>query len=137
MSEYEKQAIDFLKKCCAVMTIKREKIVDRFPGDEKATGYRWKYCVTIMRDGKSWSFPFYDSVMNYRKDELPNEYDVLACLQKYPVGTFEDFLWDFGYEITSNKEYKRIFKTYTAVKNEYKNVENMFGDVLEELAEIY
>ena len=38
MSEYEKQAIDFLKKCHAVMTIKREKIVDRFPGDEKAIG---------------------------------------------------------------------------------------------------
>ena len=56
--------------------------------------------------------------------KAPNEYDILACLQKYDVGTFEDFCSDFGYDedsITANK-------TYQAVCNEFKDVQTIWTD---------
>lgn len=62
---------------------------------------------------------------------MPTAYDVLACLQKYDVGTFEDFCGDYGYDNDSIKS----LKTYKAVKKEYENVIKMFGDVMNELEE--
>lgn len=50
--------------------------------------------------------------------KAPTAYDVLACLQKYDVGTFEQFCSEFGYDTDS----RTAEKTYHAVKNEYVNV---------------
>ena len=47
--------------------------------------------------------------------EQPTPYDVLACLQKYDVGSFEDFCGEFGYNIDSSqaeKIYKAVCKEY-------------------------
>jgi len=52
----------------------------------------------------------------------PNAYSVLACLQKYDVGTFENFCSEFGYDTDS----KTAEKTYLAVKDEYLNVCRLF-----------
>ena len=41
MSEYEEQAERFLKKYKARIQLSEPEVVDRFPGDEKATGLRW------------------------------------------------------------------------------------------------
>ena len=54
----------------------------------------------------------------------PTAYDVLACLTKYDPGTFEDFCGEFGYDTDSRKAYK----TYKAVKREWKNVAILFTD---------
>lgn len=56
--------------------------------------------------------------------EQPTPYDVLACLQKYDVGSFEDFCNDFGYDTDS----RNAEKTYKAVCNEYKNLCRIFTD---------
>lgn len=65
--------------------------------------------------------------------EAPTLYDVLACLQKYDVGTFEDFCGEFGYDTDSRK----AFKTYKAVIREYKNLERLYSEAeLEQLREI-
>lgn len=65
--------------------------------------------------------------------EAPTEYDVLACLQKYDVGTFENFCGDFGYDTDS----RTAEKVYKAVCNEYKNVAMLFNDSeIEQLNEI-
>jgi hypothetical protein len=90
------------------------------------------YRVRIDRNGKSFSFNFTDSANNYNKGIRPTVYDVLACLQKYEVGTFEDFCSEFGYDMWK----KESHKIYKAVKREYDSVERLFGDCLEELAEI-
>jgi hypothetical protein len=67
------------------------------------------------------------------KPVAPNEYDVLACLTKYDPGTFENFCGDFGYDTDS----KTAEKTYSAVCDEYKNVQALFTDAeIEELSEI-
>jgi len=63
----------------------------------------------------------------------PSEYGVLSCLQKYDVGTFENFCADFGYDVDSRK----AEKIYKAVCEEYKNLCTIFSDVeIEELREI-
>jgi hypothetical protein len=53
----------------------------------------------------------------------PDLYSVLSCLQKYEVGTFEDFCSDFGYDNDS----RTAEKTYKAVVKEFKGMENLFN----------
>lgn len=54
----------------------------------------------------------------------PSLYDVISCLQKYEVGTFEDFCSDFGYDEDS----RQAEKTYNAVVKEYEGLSNLFTD---------
>jgi hypothetical protein len=56
--------------------------------------------------------------------EQPRAYDILFCLQKYEVGTFEGFCSEFGY----NTDSKKAEKTYKAVKNEYENLERLYSE---------
>ena len=63
----------------------------------------------------------------------PTAYDVLACLQKYDVGSFEDFCGDFGYDTDS----RTALKTYKAVCKEYDKVCALWSDAeIEQLQEI-
>ncbi len=63
----------------------------------------------------------------------PTLYDVLTCLQKYDVGTFEDFCSEFGYDTDS----RNAKKTYKAVVKEYDKMCSLFSnDELEILTEI-
>lgn len=67
------------------------------------------------------------------KIKHPNAYDVLTCLQKYEVGTFENFCADFGYDEDSRKAYK----VYESVVVEWENIEKLFTiEQLEQLKEI-
>lgn len=63
----------------------------------------------------------------------PTAYSVLASLQKYDPGSFEDFCSGFGYDNDS----KKAEKTYNAVKGEWQNVERLFNEEeLEKLQEV-
>ena len=136
ISEYEKQAIDFLKKYGAKMTISH--VFDEWGGYRKGKiTDGWLYRVRIDRNGKSWSFQFSDSVYNKLHNKRPTKYDVLACIEKYePYGDVWDFANEFGYEINDRESYKETERTFKAVCKEYRNVIRMFGDCIEELCEI-
>lgn len=68
-----------------------------------------------------------------KKQAVPDEYDVMSCLQLYDVGTFKDFCDDFGYD-TDNRSAEQI---YLAVNDEYKNLSKIFTqDQLEKLADL-
>lgn len=58
------------------------------------------------------------------KPIAPTLYDVLTCLQKYEVGTFNDFCGDFGYEDDS----RNALKTYKAVVKEYDKMCSLFNN---------
>lgn len=58
------------------------------------------------------------------KPIAPTLYDVLTCLQKYEIGTFEYFCDDFGYDLDS----RTTEKTYKAVLNEYDKMCSLFTD---------
>lgn len=63
----------------------------------------------------------------------PDSYDVLACLEKYGVETFEEFCSKFGYDTDSRK----AEKTYKAVKDQYLNICTLYNDEeMEKLREI-
>lgn len=73
-----------------------------------------------------------DFVKNENYSE-PTEYDVLARLTKYDVGTFEDFCHEFGYDTDS----RSAEKTYKAILNEWHNVAMLWNnEEIEELQEI-
>lgn len=68
-----------------------------------------------------------------KTEAVPNAYDVLACLQKYDVGTFEDFCSEFGYDEDS----RTAERIYFAVQKEYKELASIFTEEqMEELCEI-
>lgn len=93
--------------------------------------------LRLKRNGKQYTFEFGQAIKAGNCD--PDLYSVLACLQKYDVGNFEDFCSKFGYDMhdentgRTNKQTERIYK---AVCKEYAAVERLFGDCMEELQEI-
>lgn len=117
MNEYLKQAKDFLKSCNA--TIKIKKIGYEANKNWNENIYRNTYRVSIKTPLGTMRVKFWDSVYNTERGIEPTEYDILACLEKYDVGTFEDFVDEFGYESDSLRCAKRIYK---AVTHEYNNI---------------
>lgn len=140
MSEYTKMAKDFLKKTGTRCTI---TYLDTVKNPWNATDickywYHNRYRVRLDRNHKTYSFIFTDSYRNWENNERPTCYDVLVCLQKSEA-YWEDvweFANDFGYEINCKADFKRVEKTFKAIRKEYKNVYRLFADVMEELAEI-
>lgn len=58
------------------------------------------------------------------KGKEPTLYDILTCLTKYDVGTFENFCSEFGYDEDS----RSAEKTYNAVVKEYESMCRLFSD---------
>lgn len=121
---YRKQTSDFLKRVNA--NVKITSIGYERPLWDSS--YYCTYRITISRNGKRYTYKYYD---NARR--IPDEYDVLSCLEKYDVGSYKDFCDNFGYDNEFNKDTMKIYK---AVLKEVEGVKRVFGDVLEEFAEI-
>lgn len=72
-----------------------------------------------------------------KKTARPTAYDILACLQKYEVGSMDDFMAEFGYEIKSVKDMTNFINTYNAVVKEYNDLCRIFTEEqMDELREI-
>lgn len=137
-SEYEMQARNFLRASGAKMRIVSAGIVHGFPFADRDRNWHNKYLVRIDRCGRSYSFPFYDSAYNTSRDERPTQYDVLACLEKFPV---YDDVWDFadeyGYEIHGRKDFERVSNIHRACQTQYAKLLRLFGEeLMEELQKI-
>ena len=101
ITEYDMQANNFLTLTGTTLEITRDEVV------KKWGLYRWKYNCKLKRGHKIYSFPFFDSVANYEKDEKPSKYDILACLDIYDdIQGIEDFASEFGYDIEDRKTEK-------------------------------
>jgi hypothetical protein len=81
---------------------------------------RYVFKLQLLRGRKSYTFEFGQSIM--KGNEEPTLYDVLTCLQKYDVGTFEDFCNMFGY--TNEREHGKI---YDAVVKEFQAMQRLFN----------
>lgn len=126
MNEYTKQAKDFLESCNATM-----KII--YLG--KDTNKTWNdktlrntYRAIIKTPKGNMSIKFWDSIANTEGGELPDEYDVLSCLQKYDVGSFENFVWEYGYETEDFEDRCRAKRIYKSVCKEYEKVCSCFTE---------
>lgn len=152
MNEYIKRATDFLQKTHTKMKI---EYVGRAVNKEwKEKEKRCLYEITLTSPRGSMTFDFWDSIRNTeirtmpfdaynmqankelaakKKAAVPSVYDVLACLQKYDPGTFEDFCLDYGYDEDS----RTAERIYFAVQKEYTQLARLFTpDEMDELAEI-
>ena len=137
MNEYIEKAKSFLKSANAEMKI-------AFIGTE--VNSRWndteprnKYRFTITTPKGKMEGVFWDSIYSTRKNskESLTEYDILACLEKYDVGTMDDFMAEFGYLIKSATDMSNFIFTYNAVQKEYRDLCRIFTEAqMEELREI-
>lgn len=116
-TDYNKQAIDFLNATSTSFDVAFKKHDFYFPDDKEQ---RDIFRITLKNKLHTYRFNFGQSVAN--AGITPKPYDVLSCLTKYEVGTFENFCSDYGYDIDSRKAYK----TYKAVMKEWKNIELLF-----------
>lgn len=72
-----------------------------------------------------------------KEQAIPTEYDILACLTTYDVGSMDNFMADFGYEIKCVQDMTNFINTYNAVVKEYNDVRRCFTEEqIEALAEI-
>lgn len=68
-----------------------------------------------------------------KNKRTPTPYDLLACMQKSEVGTFDQFCSDFGYD-TDSRQAERI---YHAVCEEWRKVQAFFTvEEIEQLREV-
>jgi predicted urease superfamily metal-dependent hydrolase len=127
-TDYNKQAEDFLKATGTTFKSIYKSHDYYFPEDKET---RDIYRITLKNSKHKYSFNFGQSIAN--TGIHPTPYSVLACLQKYEPGTFENFCSDYGYDVDSRKAYK----TYKAVMKEFKNIELLFtAEEIEQLQEI-
>lgn len=161
-TDYNQQAKEFLNKCNTTFESEFIKHDFYFHGDkEKRDIYlitlkrgsrivTFEFGQSLQNSGKyivydspsrkvnelkgADKYPSIGSDYSANKDfEIPNEYDLLTCIQKCDVGTFEDFCSAFGYDEDS----RNAEKTYKAVCEEYLKVCKIFNeDEMQELQEI-
>lgn len=43
-----------------------------------------------------------------KKESQPTYYNVLACLEKYDIGTLDDFMFEFGYVCKTAKDISNV-----------------------------
>lgn len=136
ISTYEEQAQEFLDKCNARMEI---TLVCRMKNkkwhDQES---RNRYEVVLTTPKGTTVFPFWDSVVNTQHNLRPSKYSILACLEKYDVGSMDDFFDEFGYEIHSGSDVVDFLDTYNAVIKQYRDLCHIFTpEQMDMLREIY
>ena len=86
---------------------------DRF--DVARCIFRMRLERNVNGKNKSYTFKFGQSIAAGSKE--PSMYDILACMTKYDVGSFDDFCSNFGYEsgTISKTTYNAVCKEYEAM----------------------
>jgi hypothetical protein len=125
-TNYDKQADDFAKKHGLKLQILGKRRGSMWGENTERSIFKCK----LSRNGKSYTFDFGQSVA--AGCDLPKMYDILACLTKYDPINFKDFCAEYGY----NEDSIRAAKVYRAVFQEWKAIDRLFGDIIEELQEI-
>ncbi len=132
MDEYQKQANDFAKKHGVTLKIISSEYGKHF-GDTDTN--RHIFTCVLSKGDKKYKFKFGQSIAAGSKE--PTMYDVLSAMQKYDVGSFENFIGDFGYPVDTAKERAEAKRIYNAVCKEYEAMDAMFtSEELEEMQEI-
>ena len=127
MTEYEKQAQDFLESTGTELTVTYKGDMKYFPGDREK---RAVFEFTLRRGETEYKDTFGQSIA--AGDAMPTPYDILACLD-YWEGNFEDFCGEYGYSDDSIS----ALNTYNAVIKQSNGLKELFTfDELEKLGEI-
>ncbi len=129
-NEYSKKANEFCRKTGTTISMVYKDTVSSL----EAWGNNFnrqhdKYKVTIRKGGKQFAINFYGSAYDCDHNLRPDAYDILTCLSAdYFEGTIDDFVNEFGYEVHSWEDVKRIEKTYKAVCKETKSIKRLYNE---------
>ena len=127
MTEYEKQAQDFLESTGTELTVTYKGDMKYFPGDREK---RAVFEFTLRRAGKEYVGTFGQSIAKGNK--MPTPYDILACLD-YWQSTFSEFCGEYGYSDDSIS----ALNTYNSVIKQSEGLKELFTFAeLEKLGEI-
>ena len=143
MSEYDQKALEFLNACPAELEIHYAGTAPNHLWND--TKSRDRYSFVIRTQKGIMSGIFWDSLDNTKKRKIfdkahkkPGAYEILSCLQKYDVGSLEDFVSEFGYVPQNAKDFTRIPRIYRATAQEYEDLCRIFTpEQLMLLREIY
>ena len=81
---------------------------------------------------------FLNQIKKEREDIKVTEYHILSSLEKYDVGSIDDFISGFGYEVKKLKDMTNILNIYNAVVEQYRNLCRCFTEEqIEQLREIW
>ena len=99
MNEYEQQANEFLKQTNVRISSQLLGVTANKQFISK-NGVNYDFMITITKTDNTKKeffdrFIFTNSVVE--GINKPTNYSILACLQKYEVGTLWDFINEFGY----------------------------------------
>ena len=139
--EYSRQADNFCRKTGTTISIVYENTLrarEAWNDARISFGNVDKYRVTVKRDHKMFTIHFYGSIDMCEKNLRPDAYDILSCLAgDYFDGTIDDFVSEYGYEVNSWEDVKRIEKIYKAVCRETKSIKRLYDkDEIEMLLDI-
>ena len=124
MDEYTQQAEDFLTKTETRIRIDKVSPQWEKPIWAKNGGdYGLHYRVTLENiKGKVYSFDYWGSIADKKKNKRPTRYNVLACLNTYDLGSsFNDFCDAYGYD-TDSKLATETYKTVIEQAQELKKL---------------
>lgn len=141
--DYENSARAFLNGCPAEIDIYYAGTATNHLWNEKTP--RDMYAFIIKTPRGTMNGIFWDSINNTKtrlskrsKPKAPGAYSILACLEKYDVGSMDDFMHEFGYEIKSANDLANFIATYNAVVKEYNDLCRIFTpEQMALLREIY
>ena len=125
--DYIKQALDFLRKTKS--TLELEYVRTDFPTWDKEQKHDI-YKFTLKRGERKYRGEFTTSIVETKRGvrRNPSAYDLLAGMQKYEVGTFENFCDEFGYNDQPLSHYNKVMEIYDAVKTEYFALTSLYND---------
>lgn len=136
MSEYTEVAEKFLSDTDTTFSIEFQYTGPYFASDQvKRDVYRF----TLKNKRGEYSGTFGDSIHNTNqpRKHKPTAYDVLACLEKYEPGAFDDWAAEMGYNDQPLSEHPNVLKIWTACVEQYRSLSRMFSaDEMEQLREI-
>jgi hypothetical protein len=132
MSEYEKQANDFLKRHGIKFKFTYIDFATYFEGDREQRNI-YRLALTRKDSRIRYSTRFGASIHMTQNRIDPTSYDLLTCITKNDPGSFEDFCSEYGYDTDS----RSAMRTYHKVKRDWMKVEKFFSqDELNELDKI-
>lgn len=151
-SEYDLQAEIFCKKYGVVIEKKFVRIVNGFPNEPCDKYEHEKYSIKVYKKENpdvSMEFDFFGSYHDYqqyiqsknlgRPRHTLSDYSILACLSgdSYAPDCIEDFINEYGYEITKRGDFTRVQNIFNAVKQQNEDLRRVFtDDEIEALREI-
>ena len=72
------------------------------------------------------------------KEAKPNAYSILSCLEKYEIRSMYEFMYEFGYEIKSAKDFANFLEIYKTSVKQYNDLCRIFTpEQMVMLREIY